>query len=116
MLRRERGDDAASPRDYDCRCPVPKADGLPDCLPNAVHCRFRHRMRPRPKACDNGFAHELARDIFEDLYFRWPDLAEREKDAMIEKAIAFVQADSQRIARIQAGPAPEPAPLMETWR
>lgn len=115
-LRRERGDDAASPRDYDCRCPVPKADGLPDCLPNAVHCRFRHLMRPRPKACDNGFAHELAREIFEDLFGRWPQIAEREQDAMIEKAITFIEADSKRIARMLAGPRPEPAPLMEHWR
>lgn len=115
-LRRARGDGAASPRDYDCRCPVPKPDGLPDCQPNAVHCRFRHLMRPRPKYGDNRFAHQLARDIFDDLYFRWPRIAEPEKNAMIEKAIAFVEADSKRLARMLAGPRPEPAPLREDWR
>lgn len=115
-MRRRRGDAAASPRDYDCGCPVPDDDCLPDCWPNRAECRFRNRMRPRPKLRNNKFAHALTRKIFADLMAELQRMPEPELHATIDKAAAFCRAHDKRTKRLRAEPAPEPAPLIESRR
>lgn len=115
-LRRRAGDPTASPRDYDCLCPVPEADGLPDCWPYRSECRFRHRMRPRPKVCRNSFAHKLGREILFDIYTRWPEIPSDEREDMIVKGMEELDAHQRRQARLLNEPPVEAAPLRENWR
>ena len=115
-LRRRAGDSAASPRDYDCRCPVPAADALPDCWPHRHECRFRHRMRLRPKTHNNAFAHQLTREIFDDLLARMRRMPALECEAQVRAVLAFGREESRRTLRRQAEPSPEPAPLKENWK
>jgi len=44
--RRTAGDHSASPRDYDCVCPVPDADGIPLCEGRRSACRFAGLKAP----------------------------------------------------------------------
>lgn len=46
--RRRRGDNSASPRDYDCRCELKREDELPICEGRRADCKFAHRPAPPP--------------------------------------------------------------------
>ena len=46
--RRRRGDNSASPRDYDCRCEFSRDDELPICEALREACKFAHRTPPPP--------------------------------------------------------------------
>lgn len=48
-LRRNKGDPAASPADYDCRCPVRDDDGIPICLARRPDCKFQGMRRSHNK-------------------------------------------------------------------
>lgn len=44
--RRRKGDPHASPKDYECCCPLSQVDELPLCLNRRENCKFAHRPRP----------------------------------------------------------------------
>jgi hypothetical protein len=60
--RRQAGDPAAKPSDYDCLCELSTKDELPICEERRASCKFSHRKRPPgPRYSDNRVLFRLQR-------------------------------------------------------
>lgn len=75
--RRKSGDSRASPRDYDCHCPLAE-DLLPTCHERAPQCRFRHRKPPPgPRYCNDPVRFYRARAMFREELDRFFHLRDK---------------------------------------
>ncbi len=84
--RRKAGDPSASPRDYDCGCPLSVIDKAPRCFGDR-ECRFKHRYEAPPRLANDPVRHQMEKAQYQKLKAEIRDLPEKQSIALVERII-----------------------------
>ncbi|WP_375205889.1 hypothetical protein [Hyphococcus sp.] len=84
--RRKAGDPSASPRDYDCGCPLSVIDKAPRCF-GYRECRFKHRYEAPPRLANDPVRHQMEKAQYEKLKASIGSLPERESVAQVTRIV-----------------------------
>ncbi|WP_375203070.1 hypothetical protein [Hyphococcus sp.] len=84
--RRKEGDPSASPRDYDCGCPISVADKRPRCF-GWRDCKFRDRYEAPPRLGNDPVRHQMEKAQYAQLKASLLALPEREALARVERIL-----------------------------
>ena len=91
---RRAGDPNASPKDYECGCPLSRVDLLPICWGLRPTCRFRRRPRPDgARIWDNAVRHRAFKTEFPKFIERMKKMSDVERSRLVDK---IMRLDAQR--------------------
>lgn len=102
--RRRAGDPHASPKDYDCCCPLSVADRLPICCKKRPDCRFSHRAPPPgPHYGKDPVRHALFQREARALLARFPEMDDAEFERITTRIAALQrQRQKQTLKKMEA--------------
>ena len=84
--RRKAGDPSASPRDYDCGCPISVTDNAPRCF-GYRDCKFRDRYEAPPRFANDPVRYRTEKAQYQKLKDEIRALPERQSIAQVERIL-----------------------------